>query len=290
MDKDNNKTFIIDSNFHNTRLDKFLKKQFVHIPQSFIEKNIRKKNVLVNGKKSKSDYKLSEQDEVKIRFDFKQNTQTYKKTNILDKDVELLKKNIVFENQDYCILNKPSGIASQPGSKVKKNIIDILNFNSSKSNYYIVHRLDLETTGLMLIAKNREYAVKFSNAFQKKEITKTYIAIIKGKIKSNSGEVLTDEEIDGKKVTYKSYFEVILKNERYSYIKINLITGKKHQIRKQFSSLGHPVIGDDKYNLEKNKNDLMLHSSEIEFSYKDKNHKYKIDPPKYFEEFVKQNL
>ena len=81
-----------------------------------------------------------------------------------------LKKNFIFECENYCILNKPFGYASQDGSKVKKNVIDILNMNSK--NFHIVHRLDKDTTGLMLIAKNRFYAKKFSEMFKLREIKK----------------------------------------------------------------------------------------------------------------------
>ena len=178
-----------------------------------------------------------------------------------------MKKNFIFECEDYCILNKPYGYGSQDGLKVKKNVIDILNLNSK--DYYIVHRLDKETSGLMLIAKNRYYAKKFSEMFKLRK-KKKYLAILNGKIKKNKGELHTKDKLNGKEIVSKLYFEVISKRNNFSYLEIDLITGRKHQIRKQFFDIGYPVVGDTKYGDKTNKNQLCLLSYEIEFEYNNK--------------------
>ena len=274
------KSYIINKDFDGSRVDRFLKKKFPDVPQSLFEKNLRKKNITVNNKKVKNLFKLKIDDIVDVYTEFKTKKTDRKKTFFTISDFNKLKKNFIFECDDYCILNKPYGYASQDGLKVKKNVIDILNLNSK--DYYIVHRLDKETSGLMLIAKNRFYAKKFSEMFKLRKIKKKYLAILNGKIKKNKGELHTKDELNGKEIVSKLNFEVISKRNNFSYLEIDLITGRKHQIRKQFFDIGHPVVGDTKYGDEKNKNLLCLLSYEIEFKYNNKIKKYKATIPKHF--------
>ena len=131
---------------------------------------MRKKNITVNKQKVKNLFKLKINDIIDIYTELKTKTVTRKKFFFSSNDFNELKKNFIFECDDYCILNKPYGYASQDGLKVKKNVIDILNLNSK--DYHIVHRLDKETSGLMLIAKNRFYAKKFSEMFKLRKIIK----------------------------------------------------------------------------------------------------------------------
>ena len=271
------KSFIVNKDFEGSRVDRFLKKQFPDIPQSLFEKNLRKKNITVNNKKVKSLFKLKIDDIINIYIQLKKKTSLRKKSFFSRSDYIELRKNFIFECDDYCILNKPYGYASQDGSKVKKNVIDILNIDSK--NYYIVHRLDKETSGLMLIAKNRFYAKKFSEMFKLRDIKKKYLVIVNGKIKKNKGELLTSDNLNGKKIISKLYFQVISKRNNFSYLEIDLITGRKHQIRKQFSDIGHPVVGDIKYGDKKNKNPVCLLSYEIELKYNGKIKKYKANIP-----------
>ena len=280
------KSLIVNKDFEGSRVDRFLKKQFPDIPQSLFEKNLRKKNITVNNKKVKSLFKLKIDDIINIYIQLKKKTSLRKKSFFSRSDYIELRKNFIFECDDYCILNKPYGYASQDGSKVKKNVIDILNINSK--NYYIVHRLDKETSGLMLIAKNRFYAKKFSEMFKLRDIKKKYLVIVNGKIKKNKGELLTSDNLNGKKIISKLYFQVISKTNNFSYLEIDLITGRKHQIRKQFSDIGHPVVGDIKYGDKKNKNPLCLLSYEIELKYNGKIKKYKANIPKNFKTYLEK--
>jgi len=282
------KTFEVDSDFLDTRLDKFLKIKVSKLPQSLIEKNLRKKKILVNKKKSKSSYKLNLGDKIEIFFDAKIEKSKTRKKIIKNDELIKIKKNIIFDCKDYLILNKPYGYASQDGLRVKKNIIDILNQESKK--YYIVHRLDMETTGVMLFAKNREYAKKFSDQFQSRDIKKKYYVIVKGTVPKNKGEIITKERIKNKEVVSKSYFEVKNKNQSYSFLEVEILTGRKHQIRKQFSELGHPVIGDTRYGDKNCKNQLCLFSYYIEFEYLNKIKKYSLKLPGFMEDFVQKSF
>jgi len=282
------KTFEVDRDFSDTRLDKFLKIKVSKFPQSLIEKNLRKKKILVNKKKSKSSYKLILGDKVEIFFDAKIEQSKPRKKIIKNDELIKIRKNIIFDCKDYLILNKPYGYASQNGLKVKKNIIDILNQEGNK--YYIVHRLDMETTGVMLFAKNREYAKKFSDQFQSRNIKKKYYVIVKGSIPKNKGEIITKEKIGKKEVVSKSYFEVKNKNQEYSFLEVEILTGRKHQIRKQFSELGHPVIGDTRYGDKDSKNQLCLFSYYMEFEYLNKIKKHSLKLPKFMEDFVQRSF
>ena len=145
-----------------------------------------------------------------------------------------------------------------------------------------MHRLDKDTSGLMLLAKNRFYAKKFSEMFKSREVKKKYLVIINGKIKKNKGEIHSKEKLNGKEIESKLYFEVISKKNNFSYLEIDLITGRKHQIRKQFSDIGHSVVGDSKYGDKKNNTPLCLLSYEIEFEYNNKIKKYKATIPDNF--------
>jgi len=282
------KTFEVDRDFSDTRLDKFLKIKVSKFPQSLIEKNLRKKKILVNKKKSKSSYKLNLGDKVEIFFDAKIEQLKPRKKIIKNDELIKIRKHIIFDCKDYLVLNKPYGYASQDGLKVKKNIIDILNQEEKK--YYIIHRLDMETTGVMLFAKNREYAKKFSDQFQSRNIKKKYYVIVKGSIPKNKGEIITKEKIRKKEVVSKSYFEVKNKNQEYSFLEVEILTGRKHQIRKQFSELGHPVIGDTRYGDKNSKNQLCLFSYHMEFEYLNKIKKYSLKLPKFMEDFVQRSF
>ena len=274
----------VDKDFSDTRLDRYIKIKFSRIPQSLIEKYIRKKKILVNKEKTKSSYKLSIGDEVEIYFNTenKKNLKVEKKIQ-KTKNLRFLQKKIIFECEDYIILNKPQGIPSQGGSKVKENIIDIL--NSNDKNFYLVHRLDSDTTGLMIIAKNREFAKKFSFLFQSRKIKKKYYAIVNGNINKNKGEIITKEIINGKVIISKTLFQVKSNKKKFSLLDIELVSGRKHQIRKQFFDLNHSIVGDNKYGDKKNNINLCLCSYFLEFKYKNNIKNYKISLPKFMKNF-----
>ena len=150
--------------------------------QGFIEKNIRKKNILINNSITKANYLVKLNDELKI-LNFHETL--YKNKIIFKKNIKIskeilneFKRSIIFENNDFIVLNKWSQIATQGGSKIKISIDHII--KNINSNYRLVHRLDKETSGFLLIAKNLNYAKKLSYLFKQKEITKFYIALCEG--------------------------------------------------------------------------------------------------------------
>ena len=295
------KNFSISKDFVNTRLDRWFKKNVIYVPQSLIEKNIRKGNIRVNNEKKKSSYKLQHNDLVNIKnIHFKADKHKEKKIKYIPTKKELTYSSSLFieNNENFSVINKPSGIPVQGGTKSKRNILDILSQTKEFENSppYAVHRIDKETTGVLIIAKNRKYAQLFTSLFRIRKIHKTYLGIVLGEPKENKG-TLIDYLIhyeDDKKVKTKAitHFQVVDSNGKYSLLKLNPLTGRKHQLRKQLLNIGNPILGDTKYRLNKNnyKKDahLMLHAYKINFSINNIKYNFKADLPRGFLEILNE--
>ena len=278
----------------NLRLDKYLKNKYTYLTQGFIEKNIRKKNILINNSTTKANYLVKLNDDLKI-LNFHETL--YKNKIIFKKNIEVskeilaeFKKSILFENNDFIVLNKWSQIATQGGSKIKTSIDHII--KNINSNYRLVHRLDKETSGLLLIAKNLNYAKKLSSLFKQKEITKFYIALCEGKPKNNHSQVKL--EIKNKKLKIEktiTNYKVVNTNKSICSILFNPQTGKTHQLRIVSKNLGCPIVGDNKYNIHSKykKESLMLHAFALKFSINSKKFEYISKLPDHFLSFVKKN-
>ena len=293
------KSYLVDSNYNQMRLDRWIRNNLGKIPQSLIEKNLRRGKIKVNNKKTKSSYKVKTNDEINL-FNFKFEEKIIQKKIGYNPSLNVIKENedlIIEDNDDFIVLNKSSGISVQGGTKSKKNLIDI--FSKSKffdgTKPYSVHRLDKETSGVFIIAKNRETAQLFTSLFRLRRVHKTYLAICHGELLNDFGE-LNDSLVryeNSKKIVEnaKSKFKVIDKNIQSTLIKLQPITGRKHQLRKQLFALGHPIFGDKKYKNINYKNlkskNLMLHSYEIKFIIKNKKFTYRALLPDYFKRFLK---
>ena len=179
-----------------------------------------------------------------------------------------------------------------------RNIIDVLKETKYFEGYkpYIVHRLDKETSGILIVAKTRKYAQLFTSLFRIRKIHKTYIALTYGKI-SKSNYTLKDDLIsydNGKRVVQKavSHLKVLKASDNYTYVELNPITGRKHQLRKQLYNIGNPIVGDDKYfknrkfnrKNAKSKN-LMLHAYKIKFMINNIQYNFKAEYNKNFNKF-----
>ena len=174
--------YLVLKDFENTRIDKWIKLKINKFPQSYIE---RKKKITVNKKKVLASYNLKLNDKIYIKLNYKLSKKKDKFKYVpTKKDIKDVYKNILFQNEDYIVLSKPSGIAVQSGTNTGKNVIDILNYKNDK--FFIVHRLDKDTSGLLLIAKNRHTAKDiYQINFSLRQIKKKYLAILKGEIKKN---------------------------------------------------------------------------------------------------------
>jgi len=288
------KSINVDKTYNGMRLDRFLRNQLGKIPQSLIEKNLRNGKIKLNKKKTKSSTKLKNYDIIELHnFDYKKNELVKNKKFIPSDTIIKENENFIIENNDdFVVINKQAGISVQGGTKSKKNLIDIFSkseiFKDDKP--YSVHRLDKETSGVFLIAKNRPTAQLLTSLFRLRKVYKTYIAICSGEIDIDEKGLLKNNLIrydNDKKIVEKAEtnYEILDKNNNSTFIQLNPITGRKHQLRKQLFNIGHSIIGDKKYNSSRshkiNKN-LMLHSYEIKFKIKDKKYTFRAIPPKYF--------
>ncbi len=293
------KSFIIDRSSINMRIDRWIKINVATLPQGLIEKELRKGNIKLNKKKAKSSVKLKLNDVI-IFYNFK-----YKLNKKISKikylpDIKTLKKNeknIIENNDNYIIVNKDSGVPVQGGTKSKKNLIDTYSKSEIFKNIkpYIVHRLDKDTSGVLIIAKNRNFAQLFTSLFRLRKIYKTYLALCYGDINKNKDKLIHDlVRYDNKKKIIEkaiTYFKVLDRNQNYTLLELKPITGRKHQLRKQLYEIGHPIVGDSKYNFHKTKhsihNNLLLHSYNIKFMINNKKYSYKASIPEYFINFLK---
>ncbi|NBZ97213.1 MAG: RluA family pseudouridine synthase [Proteobacteria bacterium] len=293
--------FKIEEDFENIRLDKWFKKKVKSLPQSLIERTLRKGKILVNGKKAKSSYKIQINDEIKIYADIDNDDKIIKKKFSYlpsKKDYDLIKNNILFENEHYFVLNKPYNLAVQSGTKTAKNIFDILK-NYSETEYltpHLVHRLDAETTGILIISKTHKSAKFFSEAFKNQTINKSYLAVVDGILENKSGTLkneLSYLENNKEKVHLSiTNYKVITETKDYSLLLLNPETGRKHQLRRQLSFIKHPILGEKKYTnkgLNKTKElHLMLHAYKVEFLINSKKIIHHAEPSLYFQSFCKE--
>ncbi len=298
------KKFIVNKDYHNSRFDRWFKQNIFNVPQSLIEKLIRKKNIKVNKKNIKTSYRVQFKDVVEVYGidNLKSYTKSKKdKYKPSEKEKNKYGEFIIENNDNFIVINKPSGVPVQGGTKSFKNIIDILKntkyFESTKP--FIVHRLDKETSGVMIIAKNREYAQLFTSLFRIRKIHKTYLAITHGEVNKNI-RLLQDDLIiyeKNRKIIQKaiSYLRILHSNNKYSLLELKPITGRKHQLRKQLYNIGNPVVGDDKYFIKMNKNksknkNLMLHAYKVKFMINNIKYNYEAKYDEHFNNFIKKNI
>ena len=294
------KIHLIDPDYINTRIDKWIKNNICKVPQGLIEKNLRHGNILVNNIKVKSSYKLRANDKIILKnfnpqIRSKKNKQVYIPKQ---KDISESSSFIIENNDNFCVINKPYGLAVQGGTKVKKNLVDLISKNPIfiGSKPYIVHRLDKDTSGVILIAKNRKFAQLFTSLFRIRKIHKSYLSICHGEI-SKTKDLLDDNLIryDNKKKIIEraiTHYKVLDKNTISTLLLLNPITGRKHQIRKQLSLIDAPIIGDSKYNFSQNKiikgKYLMLHAYSVKFQINGIKYQYTVDVPDYFKKMLEK--
>ena len=283
--------WLIDDDFTNQRIDYFLKKKNPSLSFPNICTMLRKGVVKVNYKRVKNSYILKERDLVVSRLNIS--------TPNIKKKVSLRHKSffnnlVIFKNQDYYIINKPSGLAVQGGTKVKINLDRILESleSNSENRPKLVHRLDKETSGILIISRNLKTTNFFGDLFKKRKIEKIYITIVHGIPKKKKGKIKIPLTYNEKTYQSETDYNVLESKNNQSIVLVKLLTGRKHQIRKHFFEIGHPIVGDNKYRNEKSKllkvNNLFLHSYSIEFEDIDGNKKFfDCELPDYFKNRIK---
>ena len=256
------------------RLDKFLIKYFNGPPMSLIQRLIRKKQILLNDNRCKPSQSIKNKDIISIFYNFKSNedVENYNLINITDKEKDKFIKLIIHENDKFIVINKPSSIAVQGGTKVKISLKDIyeavLNIK-----LYIVHRIDKDTSGLIILTKDRFAASDISKLFVDKKIYKHYLALTDQKfLKNNDVLIHSNNENQIMKLRYRF---INSSDTGYIYL-VSLLTGRKHQIRLQFSLNKNPIVNDIKFNRKESNGLLGLRAYSIKFWYDKKFYNFKL--------------
>lgn len=259
------------------RLDKFLCKKF-DISFGLAQKIIREKKIKVNGVRPDASYKIEETDQIEIFSDLQNRRENQKKISQISKNKKRdFSSWIIFEDENLVAINKPSGLASQGGSGID---ISVDNFISEKK-WQLVHRLDKDTSGILLIAKNNKTAELLTDFFRNKTIKKTYLALVRGIPKKSEGtiniplkkkflgknEKVLPDFSEGKEAITE--FKVLQKFTDYALLELRPLTGRTHQLRVHCKEIGHPILNDVKYGgKEVLRKDickrLCLHAYEIE--------------------------
>ncbi len=306
------------------RLDKFLTKKLPKFSRSQIQKIIKNKDVLVDGKAVEAHYFLKKGDKIEIKkistegkFVSYKNNENKGENEDLFKDIKIIK-----DTQDYLVINKPAGLLVHPVKyKAEKTLVDWLIKKYSKikgvwdkSNQInklrpgIVHRLDRDVSGLMIIAKTQQMFDNLKNQFQFRKIKKEYLALVHGKIEIDNGEInrsISRSKRTGLMVAHGNsqeqgkdavtQFKVLKRFKNYTLLKIKLITGRTHQIRVHLRSIGHSVVGDSLYQTRDLKKRRLKNKLEsiflcaVKLGFYDLDNKWQefnIDLPKSLTEFL----
>jgi 23S rRNA pseudouridine1911/1915/1917 synthase len=299
------------------RIDKFLKGEIffnAKISRGEIIRQIKEGNISVSGKKIKPSYILKVGDAIEIDLPKKSNTL------LSNKNVEF---KVICEDKNFIIINKPAGLQVHPGFKNEgdtlvsgliyrfpeiKNVGD-LSTSSKQANTRpgIVHRLDRDTSGVMVVARNQKTFLELKNKFKNREIEKIYWAVVRRKFKVSEKSGIIDaplaraknyqkQVVAGKKTRTKirpavTEYKVLKEAQDCSLVEIYPKTGRTHQIRVHLASIGHPVVGDIRYGrknilrLEKVKRHL-LHAKSLEFALFEKKYHFETELPADFKNFL----
>ncbi len=251
------KNLKVDANNDQRRLDNFLIYKFPNLPKSKIYSMIRKGEIRINSKRCKAQTKISLGDEIRLPPYLESEKRDNKFKNLPPKIEKLIKNAIIFDDDDFIVINKPEGISVHGGSGQKFSLIDGVRSIYSSNDIDLCHRLDKETSGCIVLSKNKLFLKHFNGLLRTKKITKKYLAIICGKLKKSM--TVTDKLIARRRNNIKtslvddsgkealSIFNPIKIYKNYTLVEIEILTGKLHQIRAHAESIKHPVLGDFKY-------------------------------------------
>ena len=255
--------WIVESHYDGKRLDYWIKKEFPSLSFPNICKVLRKGLIKVNKKKVTNSSILKKDD--LIKFYISVNIEK-KKVSFPEEIISKSKDWVIFKNQNFIVLNKPSGIAVQGGTGVKINIDDLLSFLKFNNNKkpMLVHRIDKATSGLLIVARDLDSAQKLGTIFKSREIKKKYLAVVHGIPDIKDGLISKPIFVENKFLKALTYYSVIKTKKNKSLIIAYPVTGRKHQLRQHFNYIGNPIVGDKKYvlkNIFKDSSDnLFLHS------------------------------
>ena len=286
------------------RIDSFIPMVQEDISRSMVQKLIEQKNIKVNGKETKHSYKLKLNDEIEIFVP------EAKEIDLKAQDIPL---NVIYEDNDIIVINKPKGMVVHPANgnpdgtlvnAVMNKCKDSLSGIGGEIRPGIVHRLDKDTSGAIIVAKNDKAHISLSEQLKNHEVKKTYLALVRGIITENEATInmpIARSKKDRKKMDVDkngkeaiTHFKVLGRyKNKYTLLQINLETGRTHQIRVHLSHIGYPIIGDEVYSNGKNEWNVSgqcLHAWKLEFIHPITGKKISLEAeiPEYLKNIIKE--
>lgn len=286
------------------RIDSFIPSIKEDISRSMVQKLIKEENIKVNGKETKHSYKLKLNDEIEISIP------EAKEIDLKAQDIPL---DIIYEDDDIIVINKPKGMVVHPANGNPDGTLvnavmaickDSLSGIGGEIRPGIVHRLDKDTSGAIIVAKNDKAHVNLSEQLKEHKVKKTYLALVRGIIKENEATInmpISRSNKDRKKMDVNkegkeaiTHFKVLRRyKNKYTLLQINLETGRTHQIRVHLSYIGYPIIGDEVYSNGKNEwgvKGQCLHAWKLEFTHPITKKKISLEAeiPEYLKNILKE--
>ncbi len=284
------------------RLDAYLAKKISELSRSQVKKLIEDGSILVNGEKIKSSYKIEYKDSIRVEIPEE------KEIEILPENIEL---DIIYEDDDICLVNKAQDMVVHPatgnysGTLVNALMyhIDTLSDLNGEIRPGIVHRLDKDTSGLLVVAKNNKSHEILADNFKKRDIKRKYQALVYGVVQKDKGIIegpigrhpvnrqrMAVVEENSKEA--KTYYKVLERFNNYSLVELQLETGRTHQLRVHMEYINHPIVGDPIYTRRKNPFKLdkqALHAKKLGFSHPTTKEymEFEIDLPEYLEKIIR---
>lgn len=291
----------IISDVNNERLDSYISKSNLDLSRSMVQKLIKENRVFVNGKNEKESYKIKVNDNITIQIE------EPKSSKLEAQDIPL---NIIYEDNDIIVINKPKGMVVHPGNGNPDNTLVNAVLAHCKGSLSgiggeirpgIVHRIDKDTSGLIIVAKNDKSHINLSEQIKNHEVTKIYTALVKGNISEDEATIdmpIGRDKKDRKKMSVTrdgkeavSHIKVVKRYGNYTLIRVKIDTGRTHQIRVHMAKIGHPVVGDEVYSSGKNEFGVkgqMLHSTILKFKHPISGKEIMLEAPlpQYFEDVL----
>ena len=249
--------YIIDKEYEDVRLDRFLRKKYENISLTEIFKGIRTGKVKVNGKKSKENYRLQLEDVVKVFFNGGE-TKEEKPVSIENKEIEKIKKSIVYEDERVLIFNKKNNMVMHKGSGYEYGISEMIKSYLKNENFNFVNRIDKATSGLIIGAKSLVVARELAEDIRNRDIEKKYYILVNGRVREKEfkikswlkkveDKVIEVEEFQEGAKESTSSFKVVEYGKNCTLLEGTLGSGRTHQLRVQLANRGNYIIGDNKY-------------------------------------------
>lgn len=285
------------------RLDKIVSNLETNLSREAVQRMIKNGKILVNGKQEKPSYKTSIGETLTIEEE---------KAEEIDLKPQEMPLDVIYEDDDMLVINKEKGIVVHPGNgnpdgtlanAVMARCKGGLSGIGGKIRPGIVHRIDKDTSGLVIIAKNDKAHINLSNQIQKRKVKKTYIALVRGVIKENKATInmpIGRSTKDRKKMAVSkngkeaiTNFKVLKRFTGYTLLEVNIETGRTHQIRVHLAEIGFPIVGDIVYSNGKNPFNVegqMLHAAKLELKHPttQKDVTFEATLPEYFKKIVKE--